>query len=689
MMKKSENQRYADVILPVRLNGTATYIIPQTPDFAACDAGSRVVVELATKKYCGVVESVHDGTHGLKSDIVYKSILSLEPYPKVSLREIGYWKKIADYYLCTVGEVYKAAWPFSILRQQEVKSRKTPEQFFGQLGQQERENPLVSRMPDLSVAQNGVFAKIGEFFASAHKPVLLHGVAGSGKTEIYVSLAIKELEQGKNVLYMVPEIALSRALQSRLKKIFGERLLVFHSGQTVAERRRIHDILSYDSQEPVVVLGTRSALFLPYRNLGLVIVDEEHDSSYKQSEPAPRYHARDAAVILASEFGSNILMGSATPSLESEYNCSIGRFAKVELAEKYYGAQDAKVEIIDTVAVRKSGQMKGSFSQQLINEIRRTLERKKQVLVFKNRRSYSPLVECADCGDIPKCPHCNVVLSYHKYNGTLSCHYCDYTVKFNGKCKKCGSTSFNYPGAGTEKIEEELKILFPEASIARFDADITKSKRNAESVIKLFSQGATDILVGTQMIGKGFDFENLELVAILDAQLILGVQDFRADERALQLFSQLIGRAGRRNDRGKVLLQTNNKEHPVISFLKSYPAVRKLNTQSINKELFKERAEYKFAPFVRMIKLTVKNRNPQKLDAICETLSLRLDASHAGEISGPFVPAIEKIRGEWLKCFYIKLKRDKALLENKKTVKRIVDGLGVGGSSVIIDVDPY
>lgn len=684
-MKSACNQIYADVIVPVKFNGTATYILHQSAEFRDCHIGSGVIVELAKKKYCGIVEAIHSGEN-IRPDIPYKEIIALEPRIKIPPQVLSFWKKVAEYYLCTVGELYKASLPDSIIRQQEVKARKSPEQFFEQIAAGERQWPLSERAPRLSQPQQNTFTRIEEHFRASLKPLLLHGVAGSGKTEIYLCMALEMLQQGKNVLYMVPEIALGRELQSRLKKVIGERLLTYHSGQTVAERRRIYDILASNSPQPVVVLGTRSALFLPYNNLGLIIIDEEHDGSYKQSEPAPRYHARDAAVILASEFETRLLMGSATPSLESEYNCSIGRFAKVELREKYYGAAEAKVEIIDTVAARKSGQMKGSFSQQLINEIARTLRRKKQVLVFKNRRSYSPLVECTECGEIPKCPHCNVVLSYHKYNNTLSCHYCGYIVKFGGKCKKCGSASFNCPGAGTERVEEELKTLFPEAAVARFDADITKSRRAAESVIRLFSQGATDILVGTQMIGKGFDFENLELVAILDAQLILGIQDFRADERALQLFMQLIGRVGRRGENGKVLLQTNNKDHPVMAFLKSRRLDRETERQ--NGELLRERAEFNFPPLVRMIKLTVKSREPKRRDSISHCLSLQLEALGVGEITGPFLPAIEKIRGEWLKCFYIKLRRDRNLLRNKATIRETIEGIGAG-NSVIIDVDPY
>ena len=683
VMNSVPGLKYADVLLPLRLGGEVTYIVPQEIGFENCREGSRVWVEFSSRRYCGVVTAVYTHPPHHDKEVAYKNLLSVGQ-GFVRPWELRFWKDMADYYLCTAGEVYRAACPSALIRQQEVKSRKSPEQFFEAVRKEEPAGPGV---PELSAAQHEAFEKTVQLLETGKKPVLLHGVAGSGKTEIYISLALEELKKGKNVLYMVPEIALSRQLQTRLKKVFGERLLTFHSGRTIAEKKRVHDILSCNYECPAIVLGTRSALFLPYCTLGLVIIDEEHDSSYKQSEPAPRYHARDAAVILAKELGSKIIMGSATPSLESEYNCSLGRFSKVSLLEKYYGPQTSQLVVVDTSAARRLGQMKGSFSQQLINEIKKTLENRKQVLVFKNRRSYSPFVECTGCGNIPKCPRCNVILSYHKYDNTLRCHYCDYQMKFTGTCQKCGGTSFTFPGAGTEKIEEELKSLFPGASVSRFDADITRSRRESENIIRLFSQGATDILVGTQMIGKGFDFGNLELVAILDAQQLFGIQDFRADERAMQQLSQLIGRTGRRGNRGKVLIQTANKEHPVISFLKSLQSGDPSANNFVH-SLFMERVEFRFAPYVRMIKLTVKSKTIKKLDSLSNTLSLQLASAHIGEVSGPFVPPIDRLRGEWLKCFYLKLKRDKTLLENKRKIRDIVEGLR-GGNSIIIDVDPY
>ena len=329
---------------------------------------------------------------------------------------------------------------------------------------------------------------------------------------LYRSRAIDELAKGKSILYMVTEIALSKQLYNMLKKVFGERLLPFHSKQTPANKALINKILTSQEHIPTIILGTRSSLFLPLNNLGLIIVDEEHDPSYKQTDPAPRYNGRDAAIMLSLIHKSKVLFGSATPSFETLYNCASKKYNKTELKQKYYGGKEAEVEVIDTIFARKTRQMRGNFSQKLINQISKTINNGHQVLIFKNRRSYAPIVECSECGTIPKCPHCNVYLSYHKYNNTLKCHYCDYITHFNGICTKCGLDTLTYKGTGTEKLEEELKVIFPDNNIARYDSDITKSKKEEERIIKEFTEGEIQILVGTQMITKGFDFEGLKLV---------------------------------------------------------------------------------------------------------------------------------------------------------------------------------
>lgn len=723
-------RHYASVILPVKFSGEVSYIVP---NIFEVERGSRVKVELANRIYPGVVKEILSSeevpTHTPDGkEIQYKPLLSVEPLPKILPTEIELWEQVAQYYLCSVGEVFKAAYPALTVKQESVKPRKTVEMFLTAI-----ENEQVVQNCDviLSISQQKALHQIKE---NLHKPVLLRGVTGSGKTEIYITLALEQLRQGKSVLYMVPEIAISKQLQSRLKRVFGERLLTFHSKQTAAEKARIHRILQHNAasrqevlhgenpqhwsctavpegtmeanpeaapQTPhtpnsaVVILGTRSSLFLPLSNLGLVIVDEEHDSSYKQTEPAPRYQAKDTAIMLSRIHKAGILLGSATPSFESEYNCLLGRFALVELTEKYYGATPPQVEIVDTIYARKTRQMVGNFSQKLINEMRRTMEQGNQVLVFRNRRSYSPIVECQECGEIPKCPHCNVHLSYHKYNNTLRCHYCDFTGSFTGVCRSCGTSSFIYKGAGTEKLEEELAKIFPNATIARYDADIAQSKKAEEQVIKDFAEGKINILVGTQMISKGFDFEKLSLVAVIGADTILGIQDFRADEKALQLMNQLMGRTGRRLQQGKLIIQTSQKEHPVLQSLLNVNASNSFNPDnsslpSITAQLLGERQQFQFAPYVRMVKIMVKHKDAAKLQELCsqiqEKLQGRKDLEYR-ELTGPFTPVIDKIRGEFIKCFFLKFARNSHLARNKQILQECIGEIK-GYNSIIVDVDP-
>lgn len=751
----THNRRYASVILPVRYGGEVSYILP---DFFEAEVGSRVRVDLAGKVYQGVIGKIlrecEVSAHAPDGKpIQYKSILAVEELPKVLPAEISLWEKVAQYYLCSVGEVFKAAYPALQVKQESVKPRKTVAHFLEEAakwdvagtgayssepdGSEHDSNEPDSKnadcgnkdfngvkgngaggkksdcrrvdVPELSGVQQEALDRIkGSFSSSPGKPVLLRGVTGSGKTEIYITLALEQLRQGRSVLYMVPEIAISKQLQSRLRKVFGERLLTFHSKQTAAEKARIHKILQYQAEHhqqdqkilqqgasdainaAVVILGTRSSIFLPYSNLGLVIVDEEHDSSYKQTEPAPRYHAKDTAIMLAQLHKADILLGSATPSFESEYNCISGKFALVELKEKYHGAAAPQVEIIDTIYAHKTRQMVGSFSQKLINAIRRTVEEGNQVLVFRNRRSYSPIVECQECGSIPKCPHCNVHLSYHKYNNTLRCHYCDHISHFTGVCSSCGTATFKYKGAGTEKLEEELAALLPDISIARYDADIAKSKRAEEQTIKDFSEGKIQVLVGTQMISKGFDFQRLKLVAVVQADTILGVQDFRGDEKALQLLSQLMGRTGRRGEQGRLIIQTNQKDHPVLSRLREHNIPGGVQLPPLTAQLLRERQEYLFAPFVRMVKIIVRHRDAGRLDGLCREVQEKLSGRgnlEYKELAGPFSPVIDKVRGEFIKCFYVKFARNAGLARNKAALQECLGEIK-GYNSIVIDVDP-
>lgn len=706
--------------------------------------GTRVRVHFGKREMIGVVRGFRYADRGevplerLGKPLEYKEIDGVVELPAIKREQLEFWQVLADYYLCTVGEVYKAAYPALAVRQESVKSRKSPVLFlerisFSPLGisqhadghpeqQHAGGHPELHRadecpephhaeghpeqqcadeqseqlhgdghsaplgtepqlLPMLSQRQQGAFDEIRAHFGSGKRPVLLHGATGSGKTEIYVKLAQEVLAKGKNVLFMVPEIALSKELESRLKGYFGERLLLFHSKVTAAQKHFVHSVvLQAGGNSPVVVLGTRSSLFLPFAQLGLVIVDEEHDPSYKQSDPAPRYNARDAAVLLASIYGAHLVMGSATPSFESLYNVSIKKYARVMLPFRYFGAPAPDVEIIDTIKARRVGEMKGSFSQKLINALKENMEQGGQALVFRNRRSYSPMVQCDNCGQIPKCPHCNVSLSYHRYNNTLRCHYCDYTSLFSSRCPQCSSGELVARGAGTERVEEELRELLPLARIERFDADVAESKREEERIISSFAKGEIDILVGTQMLSKGFDFEKLSLVALLQADTVLGMEDFRADERALQLFTQLIGRSGRRGIRGKMLIQSAQKNHPIFKIFK-------LDTLFPDSSaLLDERREFRFAPYVRMVKITLRHRTMEELERL--TAAVAAIQVPCLEITGPFVPGLERLRGEWQRAFYVKFARDSRLSHNKRVLMERLEALNAP-NSIVVDVDPY
>ena len=648
--------------------------------------GTRVRVHFGKREMIGVVRGFRYADRGevplerLGKPLEYKEIDGVVELPAIKREQLEFWQLVADYYLWTVGEVYKAAYPALAVRQESVKSRKSPELFLERISFSP-EGISQQRLPMLSQRQQGAFDEIRAHFGSGKRPVLLHGATGSGKTEIYVKLAQEVLAKGKNVLYMVPEIALSKELESRLKGYFGERLLLFHSKVTAAQKHFVHSVvLQAGGNSPVVVLGTRSSLFLPFAQLGLVIVDEEHDPSYKQSDPAPRYNARDAAVLLASIYGAHLIMGSATPSFESLYNVSIKKYARVMLPFRYFGAPAPDVEIIDTIKARRIGEMKGSFSQKLINALKENMEQGGQALVFRNRRSYSPMVQCDNCGQIPKCPHCNVSLSYHRYNNTLRCHYCDYTSLFSSRCPQCSSGELVARGAGTERVEEELRELLPLARIERFDADVAESKREEERIISSFAKGEIDILVGTQMLSKGFDFEKLSLVALLQADTVLGMEDFRADERALQLFTQLIGRSGRRGIRGKMLIQSAQKNHPIFKIFK-------LDTLFPDSSaLLDERREFRFAPYVRMVKITLRHRTMEELERL--TAAVAAIQVPCLEITGPFVPGLERLRGEWQRAFYVKFARDSRLSHNKRVLMERLEALNAP-NSIVVDVDPY
>lgn len=752
--------------------------------------GDRVRVNFAGKEYVGVVSMADAGKQAEEMGIVdkVKPILGMaEGLEPVTKEEIELWRQIAEYYLCTVGEVYKAAYPAQKVEKEVVQARQEAlkvereeknrtkiadkikrleeraekkaelaakarksesrerylaekEMLEGEIGLLVREltsmvgelcrttgsvtgygdsvtyhqdeEPIGGSIIEtsegtekeirLSAAQEEAYSKIKEIFAKG-KPALLHGVTGSGKTEIYLKLAQETLAMGKNVLYLVPEIALSRQLEDRISETFPE-LLVFHSGETMSRKREVATVLRH-AGEPAegkgyVVLGTRSAIFLPHKNLGLVIVDEEHDTSYKQDSPAPRYNGRETAIMMAKIFGANVILGSATPSLESLYNCSVGRYGLVTLNKRFYDAADSDIEIIDTIAERRKNGMIGNFSRKLIEHIGKCLGEHRQVLILRERRAYSPIVQCQECGEIPKCRCCNVSLSLHRRadgSERLVCHYCGRVYEYTGKCHKCGG-ELKPLGSGTQKIEEEASKLFPNARIARLDSDTAQSRKYETDTIRKFSNGEIDILIGTRMVAKGFDFSGLSLVAVLQADSILGQEDYRADERGLQLLEQFRGRCGRRGEKGLFVIQTSQPEHPVYQSIDG-----KLDENGTMARFLGERKLFGYPPYSRVIGVVIKDYNQARVDLLSRDLGEYLRGALAVKVSfapgvqngpnviGPYSPAIDKISNQNIRQIRVLLPKDRSLARNKETLAAAVERFEKEkkySGHIALDVDP-
>ena len=763
-----EQKIYISVILPLRLEWEPCYYAGP-----GIGAGMRVSVRFAGRTYIGVVSA--SGIAPQIDESKIQPVLAVEyGLPQVTDVELRLWRFVAEYYLCTIGEVYKAAYPalkigHELVHVRQVerariaaerrlavldsrisrletgiaqrlasaeKARKdaSREKYLAEAERlkaqkdslaAERSTIAAAGRPEgidldnacraigsggsggfgcagmesgfaLSDAQKTAVAKIKDAF-SAHKPVLLDGVTGSGKTEIYMTLAMETLAKGLNVLYLIPEIAVSRQMEVRLRKIFGSRLKAFHSKETAARRQEIASEVRSGSY---IVLGTRSALFLPHHDLGLIIVDEEHDTSYKQDAPAPRYNGRDTALMLSRICGSDIVLGTATPSLESLYNCRIGRMVKVDLRERYFGSEDSDVEIIDTSAERRKHGMSGSFSFKLISHIRETLAAGGQVLILRARRAYSPAVQCSSCGDIPRCPHCNVPLSWHRQEGILLCHYCGWRVHYTGFCTKCGSPLVPL-GAGTQRIEEEAGALFPGARIARLDSDTAMSSGRESSIIRDFAQKKIDILIGTQIITKGFDFDGLSLVAVLQADSLLGQQDFRADERAVQLLEQFRGRSGRRGAKGLLAVQTSQPSHPVYQALE-YGVQDDAMHDALVDRMMEERYMFGYPPFSRIVRIILKDIDEERAARMSAELASAIRSGfglagfvqdNAPEVSvlGPYAPAVDRQSDQFIRNIRVSLKKDGALASNKARLASLVRKFETDNaytSHIALDVDP-
>lgn len=679
-------ERYIQVILPLKLDWAPYY---RMREGIVCP-GMRVKVMFARREYLAVVSKVNAVPNMDVAKI--QEVMSIESdLPIISEKEMLLWEKVADYYMCTQGEVYKAAYPAIRTALPKVSRRK------------EKKVADIEGLPEMTEAQKNAYNEIKKGFAN-HKTVLLHGVTGSGKTEIYLSLASEVLAQGKDVLYLVPEIALSRQLEIRLEKVFGEKLQIYHSARTAAARR---DVANKVREGGYILLGTRSSVFLPHNNLGLVIVDEEHDSSYKQDSPAPHYNGRDTSLMLAIIHGANVLLGSATPSMESLYNSMKGLYNKVNLTERYYESAEAKVEIIDTIAERRKRGMNGSFSRKLIDKIERTLAEGGQIAILRARRSYYPALQCPECGFMPKCPGCSVSLSLHS-NGRLICHHCGYSTPYNSQCPKCGAEMRGI-GAGVQKIEEETAALFPEAKIARLDSDSNMTAGYTSKVIKDFAAGKTDILIGTQVLTKGFDFSGLSLVAVIGADSLLGLQDFRADEKAIQLLRQFKGRTGRRGGQGTLVIQTAQPEHPLYKELQYGNLDNNFNQDYLN-IMMQERQTFLYPPFTRLINIVLKDRYSDRADRMANALAQELNntlvsyrQSHSTimpilprledmpALSGPYTPPVSMVAGSYIRMLRISLSKDKRLKEIKLAIKSLIKEFELSNkydNHIVIDVDP-
>jgi primosomal protein N' (replication factor Y) (superfamily II helicase) len=536
----------------------------------------------------------------------------------------------------------------------------------------------------LSAAQQQAMNQIKEHHQQKDT-VLLHGVTSSGKTEIYIHLIEEQLQKGNQVLYLLPEIALTTQITTRLKRHFGNKLGIYHSKYSDAERVEVWENLRQHANYQVI-LGVRSSIFLPFSHLGLVIIDEEHESSFKQYDPAPRYHARDAALVLAHFHGAKVLLGTATPSIESYYNAQTGKFGLVELFERHQNIMMPEIVIANTLEARRKKQMKSHFSPLLMEHIEKALGSGEQVILFQNRRGFSPYVECKECANIPKCKYCDVSMTYHKHINQLTCHYCGYNYILPQTCAACGAPALETRGFGTEKIEEELKLMLPDARLARMDLDTTRSKKAHENLIGEFEKGNIDILIGTQMVTKGLDFEKVSLVGILDADSMLNFPDFRAHERAFQLMAQVSGRAGRKHKQGLVVLQTNNPEHQVVK------QVIDNDYKGLYDNQFSERQHFKYPPFYRLIELTVKHKDANKTDRAAKNLALGLRHLFGDRVLGPHAPLIGRIQNLYIREIMLKIERNASPQKAKEMVQAAIHSLiaqpEYRSVAVTIDVDP-
>ena len=754
---------YVDVILPLPLEGTFTYSLPDTlaPQVRM---GVRVVVPLGRSK---TYTAMAVRTHGDKPEFDTRDIIQVvDDSPVLPERQLRLWQWISTYYMCALGDVFKAALPAGLkaedgyrpktvrcvtlpsnlrtehslhiamtalsraLKQQQTFCKylelshwdqidgETPPEHIQEVACDELQNAanasdailrqLTSRrflevyhrevgriggggeyspenIQPLSEAQQDAMNKIGVQFMSKNV-VLLHGVTSSGKTEIYIHLIKRAIDEGRQVLYLLPEIALTVQMTRRLQRVFGSRLGIYHSRYSDAERVEIWK--KQISDEPYdVILGARSAVFLPFSRLGLVIVDEEHETSFKQQDPAPRYHARSAAIMLARMYeGAKVLLGTATPSMESYNNALTGKYGYVSLTTRYKDVALPDIHVVDIKDLYRRKMMRGPFSPELLDAMRAALKQHKQVILFQNRRGFAPMVECKVCGWVPKCKNCDVSLTYHRSMNVLTCHYCGYTYAVPHQCPNCESTELLGRGYGTEKIEDRVRELFPEARIARMDLDTTRSAGAYQRIIGDFSSGRTDILIGTQMISKGLDFSGVTVVGILNADTMLNYPDFRAYEHAYMMLTQVSGRAGRRGERGLVILQTKSPDLPVIQQVVSG------DFKTFASDLMDERRMFHYPPFYHLVYVYLRFRNESVVESAAIEMASRLRQQFGERVLGPDKPAVARVKTESIRKIVVKLELgiDLALARRCMSAARtaLLQDKRYAAMSVFFDVDP-
>ena len=738
---------YADVILPVPLQGLFTYAVPEG---MAVGEGVRVLVGFGrSKTYVGLVARVHDvKPEGYEVKPVQQV---LDQRPVVTPQQLQLWRWIGDYYLSPVGEVYKTALPGGLkaedgyrprtetyIRLTEqyrtvaalhialnvlARARKQLEAFtcylelsHWDLVEDHAPGPGVvevtrEELMNASQASAETLRQLekrqlletyevevgrlnhgGDYRPELVKPLtepqqdaynailmqmmkrqvtLLHGVTGSGKTEIYIHLIQQALDRRQQVLYLLPEIALTVQIMQRLQRIFGDRLGIYHSRYSDAERVEIWQ--KQLSPHPYdVILGARSAVLLPFQRLGLVIVDEEHETSYKQQDPAPRYHARSAAIVLAQMAGAKVLLGTATPSLESYHNAMTGKYGLVELKERYKGMELPEIQVVDTADLSRRKMMAGPFSPLLLLRVRQALERGEQAILFQNRRGFAPMIECHQCGWVPTCQHCDVKLTLHRQLNQLTCHYCGAVYQVPTQCPCCGGTDLRTHGYGTEKIEEQVREAFPDARISRMDLDTTRTRNGYERIISDFGAGRTNILIGTQMISKGLDFDKVSVVGIVNADGMLNQPDFRAYEHAFMMMSQVAGRAGRKGRRGLVILQTKQKDLPVVGM------VVRNDYAALYKNLIAERQAFHYPPYYRLIYVYLRHRQDGVVQTAATELGSQLRQWFGGRVLGPDKPSVAKVRQQNIRKLVLKL-------ENGLDMKKVRKYLLLAQSQILAD----